>query len=616
MNEAAEAYLDYYLSQPDTSFAVLLEGRWGSGKTYFLNRYMAARAKKADPVQKGKIHLYVSLNGVTSPNEITQQFFAQTAPLLAGKTVGLLSIAVARIANGFSGGAAFDTFNDSKKIQEYLTNLDGKILVFDDLERCRMPLGEALGFINNYVEHDKRKVILLAAENEIDGDSRKEYLQRKEKLVGKTLRVGSDAQSVYEFLVERMHTSEAKSQAQAAGPEAVRTFKASGIENFRSLRAIMDDFDRLVGEVDEALANNPKALTQLLVMMIALGMEHRSGALETDEVAKFNEGRNSELFASLSGRRLTDQEQKLTAIAQKYADVSWDDPVVPMVALADLFASGSIDVASIDSYLLGHPLIADPAEIPAWRRLWSWRDLTQTDYADARRAFLHDLNTRAYTSPAVILHAAGVVRALHAANDQLLGRRNIAKYFAAYVNDVVANGTLESAGNLFDFDPTGAFGLGFNTVDEPGFDDIKSIVRKGVDKAVAAKMVTEAPVLMRRLQGSRDAYSALYEYGHGPDNYGTVAVLAEVPVHDFASLLVTDGRPNDNLFASLVTRYERASALTLAVEEAWVSELRNALDKVVAKASQPHRHLLGLRVEHYFGRIGAAFVSMKARAQP
>lgn len=616
MNEAAEAYLDYYLSQPDTSFAVLLEGRWGSGKTYFLNHYMAARAAKANPVQKGKIHLYVSLNGVISPSEITQQFFAQTAPLFAGKTVGLLSIAVARIANGFSGGAAFDTLNDSAKIQDFLTNLDGKVLVFDDLERCRMPLGEILGFINNHVEHDKRKVIILAAENEIEGDNRKEYLQRKEKLVGKTLRVGSDAHAVYHLLVESMRTPEAKAQAQAAGQQAVRTFKASGIENFRSLRAILDDFDRLVGEVDKALAHSPKALTQLLLMMIALGMEHRSGVLETHEVARFDEGRHSELFASLSGRSLTEHEQKLTAISQKYADVSWDDPVVPMGALADLFASGSIDVSSIDSYLLAHPLIADPAEVPAWRRLWSWRDLTQTEYAQARKAFLHDLNERAYTSPAVILHAAGVVRALHAANDRLLGRRDIAKYFSAYVNDVVANGTLGSAGNLFDFDPTGAFGLGFNTVDEPGFEDIKSIVRKGVDKAVAAKMVTEAPVLMGRLEGGRDAYSALYEYGHGPENYGTVAVLAEVPVQDFAGLLVTDGHPNDSLFASLVARYERASELTLAVEEAWIATLKKALEKTAAKASQPHRHLLGLRIEHYFGRIDAAFVAMKARAGP
>lgn len=616
MNEAAEAYLDYYLDSPDTPFAILLEGRWGSGKTYFLNRYMDERAAKVDPALKPRQHLYASLNGVTSTSEVTQQFFAQTSPLLAGKTAGLLGMAVARIANGFSGGAAFDTEKDSAKIQDYLTNLDGKVLVFDDLERCRMPLGEVLGFINNYVEHDKRKVILLAAENEITGRARKIYNQRKEKLIGKTLRVGSDAHAVYDLLVEGMRTKKAKDQAKAARAEAVRTFKASGIENFRSLRAILDDFDRLVGAVDAALSESPKAMTRLLVMMIALGMEHRSGALETFEVAHFKQGIRSQLFSTISRRNPTEQEQKLTEISQKYSEVSWGDPVVPLESLAELFASGSISVEDINRHLAAHPLIANPAAVPAWRRLWSWHELTQTEYAQAKKAFLDDLDKRVYTDPAVILHAAGVVRALTAAKDPVLGRRNIAKYFAEYIEDVVANGTLETGGDLFDFAPTGAFGLGFKTDDDPGFDVIVASARSGVDKAIAARMVKEAPALLARLKDGHEAYPALYEYGYGPDKYGAAPVLAAASIEDFAKLLVTDGCTNDRLFSSLVERYERAPGMALSVEEAWAVSLRKTLDKITAKASQPHRHLLGLRVSYYFEKIDAAFVSMKARAKP
>jgi hypothetical protein len=316
----------------------------------------------------------------------------------------------------------------------------------------------------------------------------------------------------------------------------------------------------------------------------------------------------------MSRRNPTEQEQKLTAISQKYPEVSWGDPVIPLESLAEVFASGSIDVDEINAHLLAHPLIADPAALPAWRRLWSWHELNQTDYADTRRALLADLAARAYVDPAVILHAAGVVRSLAGANDRLLGRRDIGKYFSDYIDDVVAAGTLQTGGKLFDFDPSGAFGLGFKTEDDQGFDDIKRTVRRGVDKAIAAKMVLEAPALLIRLGQDSDAYASLYEYGLGPDAYGAVAVLACAPVKDFAQLLVNDGRPNDRLFSSLVERYERAPGLRLAVEEAWTKSLRKQLDKLTRRTSQPHKHLLSLRIGYYFEKIEAAFASIKARA--
>lgn len=613
MNEAAEAYLDYYLGSPDTPFAVLLEGRWGSGKTYFLRRYMDERAAKVDAALKPRQHLYASLNGLSSTSEIITQFFAQSAPILSGKTASMFSLAIARAANVVTGGAAFDTAGDGAKLKEFMLNLDGKVLVFDDLERCQMPLGEVLGFINNYVEHDGHKVILLAAENEIPKKIRSDYLQRKEKLIGKTLRVGSDAGAVYDLLVDGMRTPEAKALAKASRAEAVSTFTASGIENFRSLRAVLDDFDRLVGAVDAKLRAKHEAMTRLLVMMIALGMEHRSGALETNEVAQFQRGLRSSLFA-FSKREISEEERKLTAISQKYPDVSWGDPVVPLESLAALFSSGEIDTSEIDPHLLNHPLIADPTQLPAWRRLWSWSDLNQTDYAVARRAFIEDLDKRAYTNPAVILHAAGVVRALATANDRLFGRRDITKYFKTYIDDLVTKGTLETDGDLFDRAPTGAFGLGFKTDEEPGFDAIKVAVRAGGDKAVAAQMKTQAPALLVRLAKGRDEYDALYEYGYGPDNFGAVAILACASVDDFAKLLIIDGKPTDRLFGALAERYERAPGLALAVEEAWLKSLKGKLTKTAAKATQPHRYLLEARIAYFFDKIDAAFASMKARA--
>jgi tRNA A37 threonylcarbamoyladenosine biosynthesis protein TsaE len=61
-NEAVAAYLGYYI---DTNrafdYAVLLQGCWGSGKTYFLREFLEESATKS---------LYVSLYGLSSTSQI------------------------------------------------------------------------------------------------------------------------------------------------------------------------------------------------------------------------------------------------------------------------------------------------------------------------------------------------------------------------------------------------------------------------------------------------------------------------------------------------------------------------------------------------------------------
>jgi hypothetical protein len=42
-----------------------------------------------------------------------------------------------------------------------------KIIIFDDLERCKLKISELFGYINEFVEHYGCKVILLSEEIKI-----------------------------------------------------------------------------------------------------------------------------------------------------------------------------------------------------------------------------------------------------------------------------------------------------------------------------------------------------------------------------------------------------------------------------------------------------------------
>jgi len=192
MNDAATAFLDHYLdaSAPAHS-AVMITGSWGAGKTHFIKAYMKQRreaAFRADPQNK-RVHLYVSLNGVRSFQEVRDLFFAETNPALNSTLAKLVGTVALRAVNAAAGGEALKPEDAGRYLAR---DISGYALVFDDLERCAMPLHEVMGFINNFVEHEGLKVIILASEADIEEKERAAYRRRKEKLVGKTLEVRAD----------------------------------------------------------------------------------------------------------------------------------------------------------------------------------------------------------------------------------------------------------------------------------------------------------------------------------------------------------------------------------------------------------------------------------------
>ena len=60
-----------------------------------------------------------------------------------------------------------DAKNIIKDVEIDLALFSNKIFCFDDLERCKIPLPEVLGYINDYVEHKNLKVVFLSNEKEI-----------------------------------------------------------------------------------------------------------------------------------------------------------------------------------------------------------------------------------------------------------------------------------------------------------------------------------------------------------------------------------------------------------------------------------------------------------------
>ncbi len=167
-NSNASNYLSYYYELPySPEYAILLDGSWGAGKTWFVKNSLESTDKK---------YLYVSLYGITSFEEIENSFFEQLHPVLSSKGMKITSkIFKGVLKTTIKVDLDYDDKPDASvnstipdiKLPEYLTNTDNFILVFDDLERCSMNVSDVMGYINHFVEHQGYKVIVLANENEI-----------------------------------------------------------------------------------------------------------------------------------------------------------------------------------------------------------------------------------------------------------------------------------------------------------------------------------------------------------------------------------------------------------------------------------------------------------------
>lgn len=588
---AAREYLDYYLDQPgDPFFAVMLEGPWGSGKTFFIDdyfsaRYAAAKAKNKDAKEE---EIRITLFGARELADITSQIFAKAHPWLSGKAAKTINFIGSKALSHI--GWSTKPEENQKLLQEMMIDLTGRILVFDDFERCTLPVVEVMGFINRFVEQNKLKVVVVASEADIRPTELDEYKLRKEKLVGKTIRVGSDSGSVLDKFAASLTSVEAKATIGKHREAVLATFNAFGKPNFRSLRSILADYDRLVGLGDARLRTSDEAMRALLLYMVALGLEFRGNQIDADGLRALPGDMMRRL--NLSNEEPSPGRKRAEQFRKRYELVSWGDPIVPPELLAELFTSGTVDVTRLDEHLTTHPKVVGTAHVPNWRAMWSWYDLGESQYQPVRDGLMDQLAKREIVHPGEILHAAGSALRLLRYGDDILGGVKPRAYFTAYLADLEKADTLRPAPFLFGPTAVSHGGLGYPDNDTKAFGALWKLVRNAAAGALARHNQREAVNLLKRLQADPTDGSMLHEWGFDKHNYAGISILHNVPVPDMADLLLEDGLLNGSLIAALQTRYEQVGRDgSLTEEKRWVLALLTELRKRLALLKPPYRKL-------------------------
>lgn len=178
-----------YLHDDSYNYAVLIDGEWGSGKTYFVNNTLTKIIEKQESdLETSRKVQYISLYGCKAISDVQENIawsFAEDArQVIQDKnnfgTTGQKVSNNILLSSKKIGNAILKKFLPNMPLYEIASdwlNLGSFIFVFDDLERCDCPINEVFGFLNELVEHENTKVILIANEKELSGIAEIQYLE-------------------------------------------------------------------------------------------------------------------------------------------------------------------------------------------------------------------------------------------------------------------------------------------------------------------------------------------------------------------------------------------------------------------------------------------------------
>ena len=293
MNKQIFDFLNEYAKLPSPQYAVLLRGKWGCGKTYFVKHWLAEFDKSDKlPANENSIELkpiYVSLFGMREISDIKSAIDRCVNPLFYSKTGKILKIA-GRIASKIIFKTELDIDKDGKSETSFSGALDSlsifendnkdevkgvKFIIFDDLERCQIPMKQLLGFINYFVEHCDCHVVVIGEEKYLDDKTQHDLLEFKEKIVGREFEILPDIEAAIKLFVdEPMMATDFLSKETGM---IQLCFECSATHNLRLLRQSLLDFSSLISALPSNLVeNNHEYLRSLLACFIAVYAEYRN----------------------------------------------------------------------------------------------------------------------------------------------------------------------------------------------------------------------------------------------------------------------------------------------------------------------------------------------------
>ena len=277
MNKNIENFLNEYMINPDPQYAVFLKGNWGCGKTFFVNNWLNSYKKKIPEEQILK-PVMVSLYGLSEIKQITAAINKALYPILCGRAAKV-GKTLTKFLSAIVLKHEVDVDKDSNSDFEIELGLDsvlllfssednsvkkGKLLIFDDIERCEMPMKRLMGYLNYFVELCHSHLIIIGDERKMTDEQKIIFSDFKEKTIGREFEISTNVRSAIENFTEQEPTSEFIRKHITT---IEKVFSMTDCQNLRILRQALWDF----GRFEETMIEFSKESKYEHVMLHILG---------------------------------------------------------------------------------------------------------------------------------------------------------------------------------------------------------------------------------------------------------------------------------------------------------------------------------------------------------
>lgn len=596
INGHIKDFLDYYIkaTQP-LGYAVMITGEWGAGKTFFLKNYMESFPEK-------RKFLYVSLYGVTRTSEIEDQLFQQLHPILSSRPV---SIATKVVKSAIKVGARIDfDFNSdgtpdgsaevsmpSLKIKDLYDKSKDSILIFDDLERCRIPINSILGYINHLVEHHNHKTILVAHEEELLRRTRKsgdKYKRIKEKLVGRTFSLKADVSSALEIFLKEIPEEESRCVLEKNRELITHVYTLSGYNNLRSLRQALNEFSRLYAALPVYTQKADEFLSHVIQLLLVFVFEIRYGAIAVEDIPHLSAS-YMEAYLREKGKGKPSRRE---LFIKKYPSVSFREICPDSKCWYFFFKEGFFPKDSLETSLKNSVYFIQK-NTPDWVRLWHYPELDDSEFQTQLSSVEKNLETLQYVKPGIIKHVAGVF--LRFSKLKIIKRKPkaIEQQVLKVIDKLAKEGKLQVEKEEGAFFDDGYAGLGFYENTSAEFKAIESNLKR-IQKKLKIESHPQIAEGLRQsmLQDSRKFWEGVsYKFSGA---YYRVPVLVHIKPKDFADAFIQCS-PQSRHFISyaIQERYEvQTGQVELKEELEWLKKVKKQLLSA-ANSQQPlTRHIV------------------------
>lgn len=637
INHHIEEYLDYYCGLSHApSFAVLLKGQWGSGKTWFINRY-CERFQKSEQQENEQRCFYISLYGITTLSEIEDKFFQLLHPIRSSKGMAITGI----ILKGLLKGALkIDLTGDGKddgtwnvqipeiNLPKYLENVNKSILIFDDLERCKIDLGSLLGYINYFVEHQELKVILVANEDELFTNIH--YQVIKEKLIGRTFGVSLDFEGALENFITGTDDLGARNFLSDNTILIKDLYDKAEYKNLRTLKQIILEFDRIFKILPDKAKHKIELLQDLLKLLIVFSIEIKRGTIRPKDISNLDEKYvvqpSEEPSRSPNPMMKGNSEEKGNSEDQTSLRKILSDRYTTMLDLYETFPSkvwwqfffdeGIINTKELEQSVLTSKYFQDE-NTPHWVRLWHFRNLADEEFGCVLKEVESEYSDRKFLDPQVIKHVTGIFLTLSDIGLYLEDKEDILHDSKLYINQMKENDQLDPLPQYVPLPEaigymSGSYrGLGFYGKELQEFKEFSSYLDTTRESVRIERMPSAGQDLLTIMQNDVWKFHNMICLS-GSENQDATQKYYETPIFKYIEptdfmekILLAKHEDQRLIFWSLTERYKYDSTNEKLIEELdWLKSIRSlSYEEVSRKGTKVSGYNLKSLIGEYLDKV-------------